>query len=404
MTRSAVLALSIVALAVAGAHSTPDPAEAKNRSAADVFVKSNTFTVSRPDEKPRSTVGCPGGKTVIPLGGGMMSSPSPGTDGEGIYPHSYERLGAQSGWHVTPVLYDPSPGSTTPRTVTLQVICGPKTSTVVAARRTVYVQPGESASASITCPGKRRLFGGGFQRTNFVTRGGNYVTSSRATSEKTWTVTGSAFGNFGGEMTAIAYCRASGKRLVTEVSSTTAVETGEYGVAATPACPGNRVLVSGGFSTFPSTSSLFADGYIDAAGGWSAGIYNAFGPTTHVTAYGYCHSPRFPRAKKGQSDKHRSVKAPRILQIAEKAAISERVLNGGCYPSASRLADGIHRRTGLPAGTAQKQGGVKQAGKVYVLAHGASCDLARLSARVGNRIFTVNSATGSVKAKRLGRG
>ena len=46
---------------------------------------------------------CPGGKTVTPLGGGMSTSPEPGPDGEGVYPHSYERLGAQRGFHVTPV-------------------------------------------------------------------------------------------------------------------------------------------------------------------------------------------------------------------------------------------------------------------------------------------------------------
>jgi hypothetical protein len=61
--------LGALALLVAGTHSAPDPAEAKGRAAANVFVESTTFTMSRPDEKPRSTVGCPGGKTVIPLPG-----------------------------------------------------------------------------------------------------------------------------------------------------------------------------------------------------------------------------------------------------------------------------------------------------------------------------------------------
>ena len=42
--------------------------------------------------------------------------PPTGADGEGIYPHSYERLGAQRGWHISVVLLDPSPASTTPGT------------------------------------------------------------------------------------------------------------------------------------------------------------------------------------------------------------------------------------------------------------------------------------------------
>ena len=365
-----------------------------------MFVKSTSFTMSGADSKRRSTVSCPGGKLVVPLGGGMVSTPSPDADGAGIYPHSYERLGAHGGFHVTAVFYDPS-GSAAARTATLQVICGPKSTSVVPVRRTVYVQPGEDASSSITCPGKRRLFAGGFQRTNFVTRGGNYITSSRATSPKTWTVTGSAFGNFGGEMTAIAYCRASGKPLVTEVSSSTTVASGEYGATSTPTCPAGRVLVSGGFSTFPSTSSLVADGYVNGAGGWTAGIYNSFGPATTLTAHGYCHSRKFHKAKKGESDEYRSVKAPPILQRAEKAAISERVLNVGCYPSPDKLAAGIHRRTGLKTGTAATQKDVRQAGKVFVLTHGASCDLSRLSARVGDRVFTINSATGAVRVQHL---
>ena len=152
-----------------------------------------------------------------------------------------------------------------------------------------------------------------------------------------------------------------------------------------------------------TTSSLFADGYIDGAGGWTAGVYTSFGPATTLIAHGYCHSPKFPRAKKGESSEHRSVKAPKILQRAEKAAISERVLHKGCYPGPAKLAAAIHHRTGLKTGTAPTQKGVRKAGKVFVLTHGASCDLSRLSARVGDRVFTINSATGAVRVQHLRR-
>ena len=47
----------------------------------------------------------------------------PGPDGEGIYPHSYERLGAQRGFHISEVLFDPTIASTTPRNITLQTVC-----------------------------------------------------------------------------------------------------------------------------------------------------------------------------------------------------------------------------------------------------------------------------------------
>ena len=286
--------LSLALLAVLGAG-TAVAGRSKSRAvAADVFMASESFTVSRPDDKPRSTASCPGGKTVVPLGGGMVSSPTPGADGEGVYPHSYERLGSQRGWHVTPVLYDPSPGFTAPRTVILQVVCGPKSTHVVPMRKTVYVQPGEVERAVATCPSGRKLFGGGFQRTNFVTRGGNYVTSSRAISADQWEVTGSAFGNFGGELTAIAYCRRARGPIVQEVSAQTTIAPGEYGVATTPPCPGGKVMIFGGFHTSPEGPALFSDGYFQQSGGWSAGAYVFGEKAATLTSYGYCHSRRFP--------------------------------------------------------------------------------------------------------------
>ena len=83
---------------------------------------SKTFTMSQPNNGQRFTVSCPG-KTE-PLGGGMTTD-APDADGEAIYPHSYERLGRQSGYHISTILYDPSPGNTQPRRVKLTVLCGP---------------------------------------------------------------------------------------------------------------------------------------------------------------------------------------------------------------------------------------------------------------------------------------
>jgi hypothetical protein len=409
------LAASLAAGQVISAASGARGHKGGKKGGGKVFMVQSSFTIAQPDAKPRAVVVCPGGKTTVPLGGGMVSNPAPGSDGEGVYPHSYERLGSQRGWHVTPVFYDPSSaaasssgakapssGPSTPRAVTMQVICGPKTRNVVPARRTVYVNPGQTKTAVATCPGQRRLFGGGFQRTNFVTRGGNFVTASRAASQKSWSVSGSAFGRFGGELTAIAYCRSSRRPIVTEVASEPVpVRTGEWGVAETPTCPGNRVLIFGGFETSPSGSSFFADGFFGSdgpRGTWSASAYNAFGPDATLTAYGYCHGRRFPRAGKGDAP-FRSAKAPQPLKKAEKAAISERVLNQGCYPSPGRLAAAIRRRTGRKTAVAPNPGHVRHKNRVTVLSRGASCDLARLALRTGNRVYTINSATGMVSVK-----
>jgi hypothetical protein len=244
-----------------------------------------TFRMTDADEKRRLVVRCPGEKS--PYGGGMLTNRPPSADGEGVYPHSYERLGQQQGYHVTAVLFDPSRASTTPRDVTLQVVCARKGKHVTPPHTTAFVASGQTKTIRATCPGRRHLFGGGFQRTDFTSRGGNYVTESRAISSKTWQVTGSAFGQFGGQLTAIAYCRRSKQPLIGEVWASTTLAPGQFAMATTPPCPSGRP-VFGGFSSTPSGPLLLADGVINANRSWSASAFNYFGPAATLTAYGYC--------------------------------------------------------------------------------------------------------------------
>jgi hypothetical protein len=258
--------------------------KSKARVANSVLLAQQTFRLSRPDQKQRLTVGCPGRST--PLGGGMTSSPAPSAGGEGVYPHSYERLGVQHGWHVTAVLFDPDRRSTQPRDVTLQVACGPRLGHVTPPHTTKYVKPGHTKSAVAVCPGHRRLFAGGFQRTDFVSSGGNYVLESRAISARAWRVTAHAFGAFGGQVTAIAYCTRSKRPLLIPVAATTNLGPG-VGTATTPTCPPGTRLTAGGFSTNGSTSVFFTNGTINDTGTWSASAYN-WGSGASLTAYGYC--------------------------------------------------------------------------------------------------------------------
>jgi hypothetical protein len=257
----------------------------QSAAAKSVTYAHKSFKMKSPNSKRRLTVRCPG--SLVPLGGGMTSTPTPSADGEGAYPHSYERLGVQHGYHSTVVLFDPSPGSTTKRSVILQVACAHKQKHVTPPHTTVYVNPGQTRTAVATCPGNRRLFGGGFQRTDFTARGGDYITESRAISDKSWSVTGRAFGAFGGELTAIAYCWHSGKPLLTEVSGSTTLSPGGFATATTPSCPTGHI-VFGGFSTSPAGSALFTNGFFTGNGGWSASAQNHFGPAASLTAYGYC--------------------------------------------------------------------------------------------------------------------
>ena len=153
--------------------------------------------------------------------------------------------------------------------------------------QTKYVKPGQTKTVVARCPGRRHLFAGGFQRTDFVSRGGNFVTESRAVSAKAWRVTGHAFGRFGGELTAIAYCVRSKRPLLRELSASTTVGRGAFGTATTPKCPAGRRMTVGGFSANGSTSAFFADGSINRDGSWSASAFNT-GSASSLTAYGYC--------------------------------------------------------------------------------------------------------------------
>ncbi|MGH2922976.1 MAG: hypothetical protein ACRDKH_02965 [Solirubrobacterales bacterium] len=277
----------------AGVDNTRDRAEGGKGPLRALRMRSKTLTLNETDEVQRGEVGCPG--KLFPLGGGLTpSSPPLADDGEGIYPHSFERLGAQRGWHVNPVLIDPAvianptnPG-TVPRRATIQVICGKGLVASSGPRKSIFLRPGESGTATSRCPGGQVLIAGGFQRTNFRTPGGNYVTESRAVGRKKWRVSGSAFGNAGGELTAIAYCDRSKKRLLTEVSATASVPGGGAATATTPTCPRRRQLTSGGFSFNGSILALFAAGYFNPDRTWSVQGYGYFGPAPAMTAYGYC--------------------------------------------------------------------------------------------------------------------
>jgi hypothetical protein len=254
----------------------------------DLTLATKTFRVTTPDTAPRLQTLCPGGR--FPLGGGMSTSPATGSDGEGIYPHSYERLGAQRGWHISVVFLDPSRGSTTPRDVTVQAMCGlgviPATPTP---HNTVYLRPGQTKTVTARCPKGQSLVSGGFQRTDFRSDGGDYVTESHAVGTNAWVVSGHAYGTGSGELTAIAYCARMKRPIISEVVSSPApVAANGSATTTTPACPAGKRLVTGGFSTNGSTDALFAAGTFNPDGTFSANAYGFFGPAPQLTAYGYC--------------------------------------------------------------------------------------------------------------------
>jgi hypothetical protein len=275
----------------------------------DLTAASSAFQMNTPDESARFAVNCPSGTS--PLGGGMFNLKPLGGDGEGIYPHSYERLGVQGGFHVTATFVDPSRSHNVHRGA-LQVICGRGLVPTASPHETTFVRRHGTGTVTARCPQGTQLFSGGFQRTNFTTPGatyqgikygGNYITESRAVGTNAWRVSAGATDRDGGELTAIAYCAEDPSLPITTVSSSATVGDGKSATVATPRCPRGRALIAGGFSFGDSHDALFADGFFTRKGTWAATGYGWFG-SAELTAYGYCaeaqdtvdrsHFPRQP--------------------------------------------------------------------------------------------------------------
>jgi hypothetical protein len=258
-----------------------------------VTFSERSFRLRKADRARRLTITCPGSSQ--PLGGGLRSDPGLGPDGEGVYPHSFERLGVQRGFHSTALIIDPTPRHTTARSATLQVVCGTGLVPMSSPHRTVFVRRRSSNTATATCPAGQLLFGGGFQRTNFTTPyrtyGGNYITESRAISPTAWQVSAYAAGHDGGELTAIAYCATDESLPLVEVQASSPVPSAGAALATTPPCPPGLELTSGGFNLDGAGSSLFGGGFFNEDGTWSATAFGYFGAAPALTAYGYCLRP-----------------------------------------------------------------------------------------------------------------
>jgi hypothetical protein len=256
--------LVVQQLSTAGAEAATGPLATKS---AKLQLVSNSRIRSEPNlVAQRATVECP--SRLKPYGGAQFADPDPlPGNGEGIYPHSYERLGAQSGFHSTPVLFDPTLGDgTRSYQVTLQVLCGKKPGKIADPHDiAIDIPVGRTVTLVATCPKKAVLIGGGFQRAAWEASGGVVAYESHAISKKSWQATGTAIGAYGTDFVSIGYCMASPKRkpLVEEVSNSVAIAPGRVGFTTTPSCPAGRRLVWTGFDTNPKTGNfgglLFAE-------------------------------------------------------------------------------------------------------------------------------------------------
>jgi hypothetical protein len=282
---AALLAAALGAALLAGGAEDAT-GKKKKMGGTGLRVVSKTFRLDVADDAVRYETICPKGK--FPYGGGIRSDPAP-ERGQGVYPNSYERLGVQRGYHINGTLVDVAGGKPAGRNVIVQAICGSKPSRVTPPHQTTFVEPDQTKSLTLSC-GKRKLMGGGYQRTTGRSRDGNLITESRAVGNA-WKVTSHGQGKFGGELTGFAYClTGTGGGLLREVSSSVPIGTRETATATTPGCPKGRRIAFGGFKAPDDGSVMYFGGYVTAAGTWAATGYNS-GPPSTLTAYAYCLRP-----------------------------------------------------------------------------------------------------------------
>jgi hypothetical protein len=281
-----VLLIAAAGFAVLGATgAAAKKAKAKIRNPGQLVTATQNYTLDKVDDYQRMTVMCPGGKE--PYGGGFLTSPDP-SQGQGVYPNSYERLGAQSGYHVTATLINPTQAQVVPRNLTLQVICGKKIGPISDPHMIGQLGTGAGPKTlTAKCPKKQSLIGGGYQRSNGLTGGGVVTTESHRISARTWQVVANNLGGFPGEAVSIGYCVRSKKSLITELSGSATISQRETGTATTPPCPAGRQLVFSGFSTPPGGTIRFLGEGFNPDGSTSATGFNSGAPAT-LTAYSYC--------------------------------------------------------------------------------------------------------------------
>jgi hypothetical protein len=282
---AAVAVVLVVALA-GGIASAAAMTKQKVRHPGPLTLVSQTYRIDSVDQYQRLTVGCRGGQS--PYGGGLLSTPPPGPDGQGVYPNSYERLGAQGGYHVTATLINPGGAGVSPRSATLQAVCGRKMAKVLSPHEVANFKPGDAPKTIVAkCPRKSTLIGGGYQRSNAITDRGVLTTESHRISKRSWQVVAHSLGGFVGQTVSIGYCVPSRKSLIAEVSGSVTVPTGQAATATTTGCPPGRQLAFGGFSTPPNGGIRFMGAGFADGGTWSATGFNTGAPAT-LTAYGYC--------------------------------------------------------------------------------------------------------------------
>jgi hypothetical protein len=219
----------------------------------------------------------------------------------------------------------------------------PKLGAVVTRTATVQgASPNSRVTATASCPGKRRAFGGGFSTSpsNFPASTMIPVSSQRS-GQRSWTVTGWSFAG-STTITVYVYCRKASK--ITEVAASAPLPGQVFGAGTASAqCPKKRRLISGGFtSAFGTLGSETAVTYASSVANraWTVSAINNDATPRNITAYAYC-------AKKAEVAT-RIVSGQNTAVISSNSAVSatsqpctgKRRLSGGGFAVSPRPAGG----------------------------------------------------------------
>jgi len=171
--------------------------------------------------------------------------------------------------------------------------CGKRARPPAVRSMSVQIQPNTFDSVKAECPDGSRAIGGGFG-----TDGSVITLASKRSGGRGWKVAGVNIENLGGSsgpasLTAYAYCKAPGPKLVTASKDTTV--SSDF-LATTVRCPNGGRALSGGFDGHVTTANnqLNAAGALDSkradrGHAWTTKALSVSSPNeATITTYAYC--------------------------------------------------------------------------------------------------------------------
>lgn len=172
--------------------------------------------------------------------------------------------------------------------------CGKRARPPKIASADVQVEPNSVGSVVATCPSGSRAIAGGFGTDRLV-----ITLTSKRRGSRSWKVVGFDLEGSKGQvptatLTAYAYCKAPGAKLVTESKDTTV---GQDLSTTNVRCPDGGKALSGGFDGHLSgtgneleAAGALGSKRIDRGRGWMTSALSTSGSEARITTYAYCRA------------------------------------------------------------------------------------------------------------------